>query len=70
MTRYQITDRIVLTFIIDDQKEDYLFTKGTLEADGNTVWLVQEDGTRRESINTTSIITTGLEKGALSVVSS
>jgi hypothetical protein len=54
---------LVLTFIEGRDPKTYMFTKagGLLECDGSTVWFVEEDGTRIESITDASVINLALE---------
>lgn len=68
MKKYRLIGKIVLSFIIDDEQQDWLLypsDKAFLESNGTTVWYITEKGERIESITTANIIDTGLEKGSL-----
>jgi hypothetical protein len=68
ITQYFIIDIFLLSFIINDEQRDILFnkdTKGHLEFNGNTVWYVDGEGTRWESITTPNIIEVGLKRNAI-----
>ena len=68
MEKYKIIDKIMVSFITGNLQSDILFdseTKGTLERKGNTVWYVDPEGERHESITTANIIEVGLERKSL-----
>ena len=66
MKRYKLLGDIMLSFIFDRDQQDFTIGPregGTLETDGVTVWYIQPDGKKHESITTANIIDVALEAG-------
>jgi len=61
---YRITGPVILSFILEDEQQEFLLDTGTVESDGHTVWLINENG-RFESITTPNIIAAALAQGLL-----
>ena len=58
----------MLSFIHSGDQKDYTIGPqegGTLETDGTTVWYIQPDGKKHESITTANIIDVALEAGKI-----
>lgn len=69
--QYLIVGSIILSFIINDEQRDILFnkdTQGHIQSDGTTVWYVDNQGTKWESITTPNIIEVGLKRNAIESV--
>jgi hypothetical protein len=65
MEKYKIIDTIMLSFILDNEQRDLLFSDGTLEREGHTVWYITSEGERYESITTANIIEVGLKRKSI-----
>ena len=64
MKRYKIVGKILLSFIMRNEQHDFLFDDGTIEYDGkNTIWFVDDENKKLESITTANIIDIALRKG-------
>jgi hypothetical protein len=71
MKKYRIIDKILLSFIIDDEQHDILLSpesNGHLEATEKTVWFVDDKGGRFESITTANIIDVAIARNALELL--
>lgn len=65
MATYDIIGKLVLSFIFDNDQQDVLLDSGTIETDGKTVWFIETDGKRYESITTPNVVDVGLGLGVL-----
>lgn len=66
MTRYRVTGAVMLTFLTERDSYDLILGKDTvLEANHETIYLVEHDGRRRESITTANAIGLWIEQGQI-----
>jgi hypothetical protein len=64
MKNYRVKKTVMLTFLNVIESESFLFDVGTLlEANDHTIWLIRNDGTRRESIHTIAALHFWLKNG-------
>lgn len=68
MKQYKLLGDIMLSFLTERDQLDCTIGPqegGTLETDGVTVWYVQPNGKKHETITTANIIDVALESGKI-----
>jgi hypothetical protein len=62
MKKYRVKKKIVLTFLTPQDSYSCIFGVGTIiEANEHTIWLIGNDGSRKESIETITALYVWLE---------
>lgn len=57
---------LLLSFIVDDEQQEFLLDSGFIESDGRTVWYTNTNGHRYESITTPNVVDAALAQGLIS----
>lgn len=65
MRRFRIAGKVVLGFLTAQDQYDLIVNRGVLESDGSTIWYVDAEGRREESITIASAVDVWVANGLI-----